>query len=61
MSLWKQPTDLARINAAFFEMNALVGLILVIGVALSIYWPNPLVGFYAQPIYTEISAKGAQT
>jgi 4-hydroxybenzoate polyprenyltransferase len=30
-------TDLARINVAFFQMNALVGLILVIGVGLSIY------------------------
>ena len=30
--------DLARINLAFFQMNALVGLILVIGVGVSIYW-----------------------
>jgi 4-hydroxybenzoate polyprenyltransferase len=29
--------DLARINLAFFQMNALVGLILVIGVGASIY------------------------
>ncbi|HEV3272770.1 MAG TPA: UbiA-like polyprenyltransferase [Candidatus Methylacidiphilales bacterium] len=32
--------DLARINTAFFQMNALVGLILVIGVAVSVYWPD---------------------
>ena len=32
--------DLARINVAFFQMNALVGLILVIGVGASIYWPD---------------------
>ncbi len=31
-------TDLARINVAFFQMNALVGLILVIGVGASIFW-----------------------
>ena len=30
--------DLARINVAFFQMNALVGLILVIGVGASIYY-----------------------
>ena len=30
-------SDLAKINIAFFNMNALVGLILVIGVGLSIY------------------------
>jgi 4-hydroxybenzoate polyprenyltransferase len=29
-------TDLARINLAFFQMNALVGLILVIGVGISL-------------------------
>lgn len=32
-------SDLARINIAFFQMNALVGLILVIAVATSIYLP----------------------
>src|SRR5260221_7329423 len=32
--------DLARINVAFFQMNALVGLILVIGVGLSIYFAS---------------------
>ena len=32
--------DLARINIAFFQMNALVGLILVIGVGVSIFLPN---------------------
>jgi 4-hydroxybenzoate polyprenyltransferase len=34
--------DLARINVAFFQMNALVGLILVIGVGLSIYFASNL-------------------
>jgi len=33
-------SDLARINVAFFQMNALVGLILVIGVGVSLYWPD---------------------
>jgi 4-hydroxybenzoate polyprenyltransferase len=32
--------DLQRINVAFFQMNALVGLILVIGVGASVYLPN---------------------
>jgi 4-hydroxybenzoate polyprenyltransferase len=32
--------DLTRINIAFFNMNALVGLFLVLGVAASIAWPN---------------------
>jgi 4-hydroxybenzoate polyprenyltransferase len=31
--------DLTRINIAFFNMNALVGLFLVLGVAASIAWP----------------------
>jgi 4-hydroxybenzoate polyprenyltransferase len=31
--------DLARINVAFFNMNALVGLILVLGVAGGLAWP----------------------
>jgi 4-hydroxybenzoate polyprenyltransferase len=36
--------DLAKINLAFFNMNALVGLFLVVGVGVSLYWPNrPLV------------------
>ncbi len=30
--------DLVRINVAFFQMNALVGLILVIGVGVSLMW-----------------------
>jgi 4-hydroxybenzoate polyprenyltransferase len=34
-------SDLARINVAFFQMNALVGLILVVGVGASIYLPSP--------------------
>jgi 4-hydroxybenzoate polyprenyltransferase len=32
--------DLARINVAFFQMNALVGLFLVIGIGLSLYFPQ---------------------
>jgi len=32
--------DLQRINVAFFNMNAFVGLFLVIGVAASVYWPE---------------------
>jgi 4-hydroxybenzoate polyprenyltransferase len=32
--------DLARINVAFFNMNALVGLFLVIGVGASLIWPH---------------------
>lgn len=32
--------DLFRINVAFFQMNALVGLFLVLGVAASLYWPH---------------------
>ena len=35
-------TDLAKINIAFFQMNALVGLILLIGVGLAIYQPAGL-------------------
>ena len=37
--LCHQP-DLARINIAFFNMNAMVGLCLLLGVAASIAWPN---------------------
>jgi 4-hydroxybenzoate polyprenyltransferase len=33
-------TDLAKINMAFFNMNALVGLILVIGVGASVYFAS---------------------
>jgi 4-hydroxybenzoate polyprenyltransferase len=33
-------SDLARINVAFFQMNALVGLILVIGVGASLIYPQ---------------------
>jgi 4-hydroxybenzoate polyprenyltransferase len=37
-------SDLAKINVAFFQMNALVGLILVLGVGICVYWPQrPLV------------------
>jgi 4-hydroxybenzoate polyprenyltransferase len=35
--------DLARINIAFFQMNALVGLFLVIGIGASLYWPHEFV------------------
>jgi 4-hydroxybenzoate polyprenyltransferase len=37
-----QSPDLAKINLAFFQMNALVGLILVIGVGWAIYQPAGL-------------------
>jgi 4-hydroxybenzoate polyprenyltransferase len=33
-------SDLARINVAFFQMNALVGLFIVVGVGASIYLPR---------------------
>jgi 4-hydroxybenzoate polyprenyltransferase len=32
--------DLQRINIAFFQVNAFVGLFLVIGIAVNIYWPE---------------------
>ena len=32
--------DLVRINIAFFQMNAFVGLFLVIGIAASLHWPG---------------------
>jgi len=32
--------DLQRINIAFFQMNAFVGLFLVLGIAASLYWPD---------------------
>ncbi len=35
-------SDLAKINIAFFQMNALVGLILVIGVGAGIYYQTAL-------------------
>jgi len=34
-------SDLVKVNVAFFQMNALVGLILIVGVALSIYGNYP--------------------
>ncbi len=37
--------DLGRINLAFFQMNALVGLVLIIGVALSVYQAHPVMLF----------------
>jgi len=55
--------DLKRINTAFFELNALVGLALVIGVALSIYcpnWTNPFSGMDAKPIFTQINSASAR-
>ncbi len=38
--IYSRSTDLAGINIAFFQMNALVGLFLVIGVGTSLYWPQ---------------------
>jgi 4-hydroxybenzoate polyprenyltransferase len=35
-----QTNDLARLNVAFFNMNALVGLFLVLGVGASLLWPH---------------------
>jgi 4-hydroxybenzoate polyprenyltransferase len=32
--------DLERINIAFFQMNAFVGLFLIFGIAASLYWPD---------------------
>ena len=43
-----QSTDLAKINIAFFQMNALVGLILIMGVAATIYVPQPWYGYLGQ-------------
>jgi len=57
-------SDLKRINAAFFEMNALVGLVLIIGVALSLYWPNWTRIFPEapmNPLFTTISSEHSQT
>jgi 4-hydroxybenzoate polyprenyltransferase len=50
--------DLKRINTAFFEMNALVGLILVFGVALSLYWPHWTL--YPEKTYTQIFIDGVR-
>ena len=36
--IFSRSSDLAKINVAFFNMNALVGLFLVIGVGASIFW-----------------------
>jgi 4-hydroxybenzoate polyprenyltransferase len=54
--------DLNRINTAFFDMNALVGLALVIGVALSLYFPkwNTLIPEAEKPLNTTISSKEAR-
>ena len=40
-----QSSDLVKINIAFFNMNALVGLILIIGVALSVFFTHPFLLF----------------
>ncbi len=40
-----QSSDLAKINMAFFNMNALVGLILIIGVAASLIPTGRIYGF----------------
>jgi len=40
-----QSTDMAKINVAFFQMNALVGLILVIGVGVSLIPSGSIYGF----------------
>ncbi len=37
--LCRKTSDLARINLAFFQMNALVGLFLILGVMASLYLP----------------------
>jgi 4-hydroxybenzoate polyprenyltransferase len=59
--------DLTKINIAFFNMNAIVGLFLVLGVALSLHWPNwtlslskisdPLSHIFDKPVYTTISSE----
>jgi 4-hydroxybenzoate polyprenyltransferase len=43
--------DLARINAAFFQMNTLVGLLLVLGVAASIYLPDARAWYVTLRLY----------
>jgi 4-hydroxybenzoate polyprenyltransferase len=40
-----QSTDMAKINVAFFQMNAVVGLILVIGVGVSLIPSGRIYGF----------------
>ena len=42
-----QSSDLVKINVAFFQMNALVGLILIFGVGASIYLDHL---FLASPV-----------
>lgn len=32
--------DVTRINIAFFQVNAVVGLLLVLGVGMGLYWPD---------------------
>ena len=52
--------DLKRINVAFFEMNALVGLVLVIGIATSLYFPNIHLDrsfFMQRGVFTTISSQ----
>ncbi len=44
--------DLAKINVAFFQMNALVGLFLVVGVGLSLLWSSaPILFFKGHVLY----------
>ena len=43
--------DLVKINLAFFQMNALVGLILVLGVAASIYLPDSRAWYLTMRLY----------
>jgi 4-hydroxybenzoate polyprenyltransferase len=44
--------DLGRINAAFFQMNALVGLFLVVGVGASIFKPTYIISTGASGVLT---------
>jgi hypothetical protein len=52
--------DLARINVAFFQMNALVGLILVIGVGASIFEDRlPFHVSWNDMIFVVVPSKGS--
>jgi 4-hydroxybenzoate polyprenyltransferase len=53
-------SDLARINVAFFQMNALVGLILVIGVGASVYLRPQVRVFFDPKLTGEISMRYPQ-
>jgi 4-hydroxybenzoate polyprenyltransferase len=52
--------DLGRINLAFFQMNGLVGLFLIIGVAASLHWPNLPKPFHKPFEFIEILKPGEQ-